>query len=213
MGHRAIPRVAIDIDALGYDQNTGWGVEFVRGILDKNPKDMPSGPVTPPPTDPNPPTDPTPPTRDARILTYTLDGPFELLWTINGASAAGAEPQLIKIVKKGKTANTAAMSKIIIPKIEFAVISTTDAVTERKRLIENANWFFKNRGLMLQANSDFADATYWGAYFFEMTIESQRSPKQNGDVMRIEAKDEAGNPIVYNWAQLKRWPLKTASKP
>lgn len=195
---------ASDIDAAGKDNNTGWGVEFIRSILDKNPKDAPNmgDPGTGDPTDPV--------TREQRVLTYVLNGPFELMWTTTGT--LGADPQVIKITRTGKNKNVAAMNKITFNAIEFAVISKSDAITERLKLETNAKWFFKNRGLMLASNNDFADATYWGAYFMEMLLEIQRSPKQIGDVFRITGKDEKGNEIVFNWGQLKHWPI-TASNP
>lgn len=200
---------ATDIDVAGKDNNTGWGVEFVRAILDKNPKDAP--PMNPgDPGNPGNPGDPV--KREQRVLTFVVPGPFEMFWTTS--QTAGVEPEIIKVTRTGKNANVAAMNKITIPELEFAVISSTDVSTERKRLIDNCAWYFKNRGLMLAAGNDFADATYWSAYFFEMLLETQRSPKQSGDVFRITAKNEKGESVVYNWGQLKRWPIQqTASTP
>jgi hypothetical protein len=64
---------------------------------------------------------------------------------------------------------------------------------------------------MLPQGSDFADATYWTAYFLEMLLETQRSPKQPGDVLRIQAKDSGGLTVVYNFAHLRHWPLQQAA--
>lgn len=192
--------VASDIPPTGKDNETGYGYELVKSILDKNPKDMPNTP-----TPPNPPTDtvPNPPTHEVRNLQFSLDGTFQIVWGINGQTEG---------VKKSKAAKSFTVSDfdaqgftaITITRLEVVVNQTKNFAPEEFALVnKNVSGFFTNRGLGLAPGSDFADATYWAAYFLDLILKTEK--KYDIDVVRIEGKDAKGNTIVYTKDTLKKF--------
>lgn len=186
--------VASDLPPAGKDDNTGYGWIAVKSILDKNPKDIPGGENPPPPPPPSP-EDP----HVARNITFTFTGEFAMYWHIAG-------PGQVREVQVTRS-NRAALEKLIVTKIEFRVNkSTLMAPTEYLKCKEDVQWYFTNRGLGLATGSDYADATYWSAYFFEMVLDRNRGGR-NVDVLRIEGKDSRGNTVVLEHSELRHWPI------
>lgn len=149
------------------------------------------------------------PPQKARLLTYQFKGPFTLYF--NNDVAAGSIVQIVPVITTGKEKNTRKHKKLTINQIEFAAITTGDAVTEQKKLAENLKWVFHSRGLQLQKTADFADAVFWGAFLIEMMLETQ--VQQYGDIMRIQGTDSNGNAVVFSWAELQHYPIKQPESP
>jgi len=196
--------VASDLPPTGKDNDTGWGIDYLRAILDKDPATVKTGnPPTDPPTDPpiNPPTDPV---RELRTLTIPVTGALKMVWgsTIGQPAAKNAEPALLKL-SKAKLKAAGATNTLTVTSVTADFDFAGNAVKlhdSAKADIEN---FFKGRGLVLQPNNDFADACYWTSYFLDMHLTKDKAYKLT--VQNIQAKDETGRVIVWDKARLKHW--------
>lgn len=194
--------VASDIPPVGKDNETGYGYELIKNILDKNPKDMG---ITPPP--PNPPQDtvpvpPNPPTHAVRNLHFTLDGSYQIVWGINGQSEGIKKS---KVAKQFEISNFEAQGfeTLIITHLEIRVNQTKNFAADDYMLVNKyVSDFFVRRGLGLAPGSDYADATFWSAYFLDLILKSQN--KYDIDVIRIEAKDAKGNTVTFEGEALKK---------
>lgn len=187
--------VATDITPTGKDDQTGYGYALVKSILDKNPKDMDGGgPIDP--VDP-----PKPPVHAVRNLQFNLNTNLNIIWTVS----AGSTPAKVKntAVSVSDFAGILA-DNLTITKLEVQVNSTTDFADEAaKKLNTELAWFFTNRGLQLQAGSDYADAAYWAGYFCDLVLKTQRN--YDIDLLRLEAKDAKGNAVLFTKENLKKY--------
>lgn len=193
--------VASDVTPTGKDDATGYGYSLVKAILDKNPDNM--GGVTPP----NPPNPPTPPTHEVRNLLFTINKNFTMYWGINGAATNVDKTwygKKIVTVTNGIVSDPTGSTAITITKLEIRVNNTKNfSADEFAKLNSQLNEFFTNRGLGLAVNSDYADATYWSAYFLDLVLKTQKS--YDIDVIHIEAKDELGNTVTFTENMLKKF--------
>ncbi len=188
---------ATDLNVQGRDQFTGFGVEFIKNILDKNPKDMGNNPPPPPP----------PPVVDSshavRTLYFRLTGTYKMLWNNTLANGSEAKVQSQKEIKLNLIGN----EWLEITGLEVVVPNSTSLSDfEYDKLIKNTNWFFNNRGIQLEARSDYNDAAYWSSYFYEMFLERFAPSKQIIDVVRIEVKNPQGKTSWISTDKLKHWP-------
>lgn len=196
--------ICTDLPPSGIDEKTGWGWCVIQRILDTRP-----GSVAPPPV--NPPKD-TIPVREQRTLTYTYTGQkWPIYWqaeipkqSADIAAALRKEelPKRLRVSKKMQEA--AAMNLLTVTDIELEIITTTSATVEADRTKAALDKFFTNRGLGLFVGNDFSDATYWSAYFLELTL-WQSDPKLNIKVTRIIGKDEKGRAVTWG-SGLKHFP-------
>lgn len=150
----------------------------------------------------------TTPVRPVRTLTFPVDGPFTIVWMTTGSALSGMtleEPIIFTLPNVGTEAATQTLK---IRSIEAAVLSTTSANVEYKKFKSNLSWFFKNRGLGLPPKSDFADATYWTAYFVDLLLDIQSPMKQDIIITKIVGEDSTGELVVYYQKDLKDWPHK-----
>lgn len=157
--------VASDLAPTGKDNDTGYGIEYIRNILTKNPKDM--GAANPPIPPVDPPKD-TIPVKPSRVLTFSIEKDYSLVW----GTTATAKPKSTQFSKAKMTA--AAYKPIKITELEVAYKSTTDVVNSEKLLKSALDWFFTSRGLQLNAGMDENDALYYTAYFAQMLCKSER---------------------------------------
>jgi hypothetical protein len=192
--------IASDLPPAGKDDQTGYGIAYIRAILDKNPADMSN---TPPP----PPGPPAPPARAERILTYQFAKPKTIYWNILSAEKSDKANTAFRVTKKQLAdASVDGLKPVTISAVKISVKSTTDATIEYDRLLNNFDWFFNNRGFGLTAGSDYADVVYWTGYFFEMMLETQRPDKQKVDVLEISGSNETGKPVVWSFENLRHFP-------
>ena len=193
--------IASDLPPVGKDDQTGYGIAYLRAVLDKNPKDIPGTPPPPPPGDP------VPPVRAERTLAYRFDKPKTVYWNIIGAQKSSDMPKPFRVTKKQLAdASAAGLRPLTVSSLKVSVKSTTDSDFEFDRLAANFDWFFTNRGFGLMPGSDYADVMGWVGFFFEMLLETQRPDKQKVDVLEISGTDEKGRPITWNFENLKHFP-------
>lgn len=146
--------VATDLPPTGRDDQTGWGIEYIRNILTKNPKDM--GGITPPPP---PPVD-TIPVKPLRTLTFNIEKDYSIIW----ASTANVKAKSRRMMD----VKSAAYQPIKITELVVSYQSKTDAVNSEKIVKETIEGFFKNRGLQLLPGMDENDALFFTAHFLKM---------------------------------------------
>ena len=180
--------VAQDLPPTGKDNQTGYGIEFIEKILNTEPGSV----VLPPP----PPDTTAPPVRPERSLSFAFTGKLPMYWSIAGAASKNGIPKPCKVSEK--MAAKGAFELLTVTRIEISLTSATDAKTEYKRLKSEIETFiFKDRGLMLEGGSDYADAAKWAAYFTEVLLSKQAQVKVIAPrVTRIEATDKDGNPVL-----------------
>ena len=147
--------VATDLPPTGRDDQTGWGIEYIRNILTKSPKDM--GGITPPP--PPPPVD-TIPVKPLRTLTFNIEKDYSILW----ASTATVKAKSRRMM----SVKSAAYQPIKITELAVSYQSKTDAVNSEKIVKETIEGFFKSRGLQLLPGMDENDALFYTAHFLKM---------------------------------------------
>ena len=153
--------VATDLPPTGRDDQTGYGIEYIRNILTKNPKDI--GGVTPPP-----PTPPDPiPVKPVRTLNFNIEKDYAISWGVNSAKAKTR--QLSKSALKSNAYQVMKITDLVV-----SYQSTTDVENSGKLLKSAIDWFFSSRGLLLPAGSDQADALKWTAYFLKMLAKSEK---------------------------------------
>lgn len=200
--------IASDLPPAGYDPKTGYGYALIRKILDTKPG------TTVPPVDPPKPPD-TIITRPSRTFTFEFTGQKWGIWwdaNVPAASAkATAMPKRFKVSKKmiaeKYETGDAALKLLTVTGLELEVISTVNADVEYKRIKTALDGYvFKSRGLGLVVGSDYADSAFWTAYFVELLLWSQQTPKMNVKVLAIMAVDDKGNPVKWNGTQLRHVP-------
>lgn len=200
--------IAADLPPTGKDDKSGYGYTLITKILDTRPG------TTVPPTDPPKPPD-TIITRPARTFAFAFTGvKYPIYWDANVPAAQAKKngiPNRFKVGKKMLQAKDEtgenALKLLTITSIELEVISTVNGEVEYKRVKNGLeNYVFKNRGLGLVTGSDYIDACYWAAYFTELLLWSQQTPKMNTKVLSITAVDEAGNTVKWTGDRLRHVP-------
>ncbi len=146
--------VASDLPPTGRDDQTGWGIEYIRNILTKSPKDM--GGITPPPP---PPVD-TIPVKPLRTLTFNIEKDYSIIWA--STATVKAKSRRMMDVK------SAAYQPIKITELVVSYQSKTDVVNSEKIVKETIEGFFKSRGLQLLPGMDENDALFWTAHFLKV---------------------------------------------
>lgn len=146
--------VATDLPPTGRDDQTGWGIEYIRNILTKSPRDM--GGITPPPP---PPVD-TIPVKPLRTLTFNIEKDYSIIWA--STATVKAKSRRMMDVK------SAAYKPIKITELAVSYQSKTDVVNSEKIVKETIEGFFKSRGLQLLPGMDQQDALFWTAHFLKM---------------------------------------------
>ena len=188
-----------DLGAKGKDNETGWGVQLIKNILDRNPADAPDmgNPKDPFNPDPgNPPTG-----HEKRQLTFEIAGPLDVYWSIvEGSSLKNTKDVKATVYKlKGnKNSAKAGLSKVTIEKIVVEYESVLNIKASNAQIRSAVTSFFQGRGFGLVSGSDSADAVYWASYFLELILETQNKPALKLDTIIVSAKDQDGNAIVWS---------------
>jgi len=192
--------VAADLETQGRDNLTGWGIDYVRAILNTNPRSIPpsfnDNPTSGNPTDPNPPT-----TRESRTIEYTISGDWPIFWGPSGSNVA--EATTIKATSKKVKGLATSTARVTSVKLEYT--TTNFAEKSSADINTNVKAFFAGRGFLLPNPCDFADAIYWAAYFLDMSLTQDN--KQTVRILSIEGNDGKGNKAAFNSSQIKRWPI------
>lgn len=156
--------VATDLPPTGRDDQTGYGIEYIRNILTKSPAGMGNTP-TPPPVPPKPPD--SIPVKPLRTLNFNIEKDYSIVWGQNSAKARTRQ-----LSKSGL--KSAAYQPIKITELVVSYQSTTDAANSEKILKSGIDWFFSNRGLQLLPGMDENDALFYTAHFLKMLLKSEK---------------------------------------
>lgn len=155
--------VATDLPPTGRDDQTGWGIEYIRNILTKSPAGMGNTPTPPPPV--GPPKD-TIPVKPLRTLIFNIEKDYSIIWG-NTATAKAKSRRMLSV-------KSAAYKPIKITELIVSYQSTTDVVNSEKIVKETIEGFFKNRGLQLLPGMDENDALFWTAHFLKMIAKDKK---------------------------------------
>lgn len=190
--------ICADLGAKGKDNFTGWGIDYIKSILDTAPGTLPPPPPPPPPID-------TVPAHPARHLYFSLPGSYQIWWNNNiGLSGTSREPRAFTARKR--QLRTMSSDVLTVTRIDIRVVSSTNlAPIEYTNLTNNIKKYFTGRGLQLSGVVDYNDAANWAAYFCEMILATQYTPKLYIDIIRIEVKDRNGKTSYLNEADIKHW--------
>lgn len=193
--------VSQDIAPVGKDNNSGYGLALIEKILDTRPG------VVSPPNPPNPPT-PTDPVREERNIVFTFDGPLVMYWDTEAGNSQTGKPRRPSIRKVAKSElKNSALKTLTINRIEYRVKFSTDATLLYDRIKDaHGTLIFKNRAVIIPSGQDYADATYWTAYFSELLLWSQYTKKIDAVVTRIEATTQEGRKVAFSESGLKHFP-------
>jgi major intracellular serine protease len=183
---------ARDLPPTGKDNDTGYGIDLVENILNKNPKDTPAG------TDPDPDPDPAPPEHEQRTLTFDFTDGYFVYWQIVQTATQKTEPVTFKTAGRGsrKENQTAEYKRAQITSLTVDISSkkyVTPEYTDTRKAITN---FFTNRAFGLLPKMDDADALLWAGYFLEMTLERFVTPATIINITEIKGKGADGTPIA-----------------
>lgn len=202
-----LAKCATDLPPVGRDEFTGFGIEYVKRILDTDPSSVPD--TTP---EPPKPVDPDSLTREVRTLTIPLKGEWKMVYNPTVASKNQKVrnlPDPITVQGEGlrHLVESQATSTITITAIEVSISTKYYFPLTHKTLLDGVNWFFKNRGLQLSGASDLQEGLNWSAYFLDLLLYSQRGGI-NIDVLRIEGKDPTGRSLFISGSAVKKYTPK-----
>lgn len=143
--------IATDLTPEGRDDLTGWGIAYVRAILDTDPAtigDQPDPDPDPKPDpDPEPEPDPDPVVKPKRTFTYELPM-YEMKWRIQKEDA---------VHRVG-----------VVMRVEISDTQLAEKTYDQVRAA--ADQFFNYSALYLSKDSDYDDAAFWTAYFFRLLL-------------------------------------------
>lgn len=206
--HNHLRNQAKDIFDPGFDNRTGFGVPFVPLVFGTPPSPTPpttpapdkpttKPPTTKPPTTPPRPTPPPPsdPVKEERVLHFGIDGPFPVVWQPENSRSESGNYLTFNTseVDSRVLVSRSPGRRLIITRIEFSLRSKKLAEAEYDDARNHLQWFFTNRGFVLEANSDFKDALHWTRHFLQVVLKSRR--RYPITVNYIHAKDERGREV------------------
>ena len=211
-----------DVAPAGKNPDSGWGYLFIRNIIMRDPRTIPAG--FPgggggTPTDPVPPT-PVPglPTRELRTVKVDLKGPFTMIWSNIGAAGTqnlsfnkwdlNADPYAVNTPRnftvKSKT-EVKGFNTLTITDLSLTIQTNVQDDDIAEVLKAGCEAFFKNRGLVLNANDGFTEALQWSVYFADMYL-MQEKKIVNVDFVTGVGTSQRGN--VTRQSGFKRWPVQ-----
>lgn len=203
-----LAKCATDLPPVGRDEFTGFGIEYVKRILDTDPSSVPD--TTP---EPPKPVDPDSLTREVRTLTIPLKGEWKMTYNPSVAKQtkkqklANPEPVTVEGAALKHLVESQATSVITITEIDVAVKTKFFFPMAHKTLLDATNWFFTNRGLQISGQSDLNEGLNWTAYFYDMILFIQKGGL-DVDILRIEGKDPNGRTIFLSGSSLKKYTPK-----
>jgi subtilisin len=169
--------VATDIKPDGKDDATGWGVHYIKSILDNNPAQMEDDPQEPP-TDPEPPK-PEPVRPYPVSYTFDLSEDYKVMWHTG----------------KGTKKNT-----LTVKEMRFKINDTKEPFPKlEKKVKEACDSFFKNRGMQLLPYHDQFDATYYAMRFLFML----RFKNIEADLVHVITEDQQSKAKIFRDDMIK----------
>jgi hypothetical protein len=206
---------ATDIPPTGRDEYTGWGIEYIKRILDQDPDSIGH---TPPP--PPPPIDPDSLKREARVLSVPLRGEWKIVYnptiatqrTKNGGwwifkKTVPIGPRIVTDSDFSTFVGTQSTDVITVTAIDVEIKTQYYLPFTHKLLVETTNKFFTNRGLSFSGPTDLVDGLKYTAYFYDMIAYLQLG-KVDLNVLRIDGKDSKGRFVYLDGTKLLRYTPK-----
>jgi len=187
---------ASDLPPTGKDDNTGYGLDYIVSVLDKDPAKTP-GVVNPPPP---------PPVHSLRYLTFDLAGDYTITWNVQAQSQ---KPTTYKTSGRGSRPSKAALEnkKAYISRVVLEVETVKQVNDQYELTSSELKKYLSGRGFtLIEPGSDGADAVFWASYFLEMSF--SQALKEKVLVLEITGKNETGTPFVWKKDRLKHWPSK-----
>ena len=196
---------AQDIAPAGKDNDTGWGIDLIKNILDRDPSQTPNLPNDPPP--PPPPPAPTP-GQSIDPLPVVLKNSYKVLWSnLSGAATTTTEARTFKTAGSGsRLSNRGLANTETVVQFQINVPSKVSAETTAEKLEKLTGEYFTNRGFMLPAGQDASWAAYWAAYFLEMGL--QQAYDIRVTVTDVRYKTNSGQTVYIPESRLRHWPVK-----
>lgn len=203
-----LAKCATDLPPTGRDEFTGFGIEYVKRILDTDPSSVPDSTPEPPK-----PVDPDSLTREVRTLTIPLKGEWKMVYNPSVAKQSKKQKQLnpepitLEGVAVQHLVESQATSVITITEIDVAIKTNFFFPMTHKTLLNATNWFFTNRGLQLSGQTDLNDGLNYSAYFLDLILYSQKGGIDI-DVLRIVGKDPNGRFVFLSGSAIKKYTPK-----
>lgn len=204
-----LAKCATDLPPAGRDEYTGWGIEYVKRILDTNPDSIDTTPPPPPVIDP----DST--KRETRILTIPLTGDWKIVYnpTLSEVKTKGwwifKKPTPVEVrTIEGSEFNTfvenQATATLTVTKMEVAVKTDYYFTFTYKNLLSLTNKYFTSRGLVFNSAADLSEGLNYTAYFYDLVLYLQYGGC-DVDVLRIEGKDASGRTLFIDGSKLRKY--------
>lgn len=191
---------AKDLDVPGKDNNTGWGLELIQNVLDRDPASTPGLPDPPPPPPPG-----NPPAGETSIspLYFALPKEYTINWDNASSASASEVGSTFKVGPRTKNKNFAGKQTKV--RISIRIQSSGGTKAEFEKVEKAVDKFFQSRGFMLPAKQDESYAAYWAMYFLEMILET--GDKIALDVTNVSLSVGSGTLNIPE-ASLRHWPVK-----
>lgn len=182
-----LQKFAKDVYNEGKDIRTGSGTPVLPIYFEQKP--IEEEPEEEEPEEENP----TPPTRGERslIVPFNMEGKASMWW---------------------RTIEETSLSRVYIDQLEIELQTDQYSPAAIDELTDAVQNYFKNRGLILPNNKDFADAVYWSGRFLELIV----GKKLAISVLKITGWDEKGREVLIpapafakKLRNLKRLPVAT----
>lgn len=203
-----LAKCATDITPVGRDEFTGYGIEYIKNILDTDPDSI--GNVPPPPP---PPVNPDSLKRESRVLTIPLRGEWKILYN---PTIASEKDQISKKKWKLQTARiiegeelreyaeNLATATLTITALDVAIQTNYYYPLTFTGLKSVTDKFFTNRGLIINGAADLNDGVIWAVYFYDLILFGQYGG-YDVEILRVEAKDDKGRTIFIDGSKLKKY--------
>ena len=194
---------AKDIVPVGKDNETGWGLEMVTNILDRNPANTPGLPNPPPP----PPPPPVVGGQSVTPLGVSLAKEYSINWDNLSVSGDQQPCTTFKTAGRGaRKSNQNLALKTTKVKFDLSFDSKGEVGVEAAKMEKAVGDYFANRGFLLAKGQDESFAAVWAAYFLEMGL--LQLGYKNANVTRV-THVSAGVTVVHTGVVLKHFPPKS----
>ena len=179
-----IEKFAKDVHTPGEDNYTGAGVPVITPYFENAPDGKPVPPPPPPP--PVPPADPE---KNERTFEIELNGKWMLKW---GVQLNTASMTLGAIANDEVSPANAVFNKtLVVNNRKGSVTTKMFAANAYDKVAASINEFFRNRSLLLTANSDANDATLWTRHFINVLMKIDKVKAEVTEITGIDEKQRA----------------------
>lgn len=207
-----LAKVSADLGAPGKDDLYGWGISYIRAVLDTDPKTG-NPPPPPPPDDP----EPEPIKWPKRTYTFEFDGPYTMLWQEyiqERRSENKAYSRALGSFQFGATETGTEFLTVDAPAAaELRRLTITGLKVEAEYQDETGKFvhgleeltgkYFTNRAIYMAPPADFATAAYYTAYFYDLILTKYWEGPEKLKVVEIAGVDENGNLVTLREKDLK----------